>query len=81
MLAVNTALPATFCPALPAVRNEVEQRWRGVRGSEERWEALKEVVEAEAQVGGVGWVRGRGSLPVGLFACSCASVLLHLPQL
>lgn len=32
-----------------AVRNEVEQRWRGVRGSEERWEALKEVVEAEAQ--------------------------------
>ena len=36
--------------------------------------------------GGVGervgeWVRGRGSLPVGMFACSCASVLLHLPQL
>lgn len=37
-------------PAATAVRDAVQRRWQRVHRSEERWEALQEEVEGEAQV-------------------------------
>lgn len=58
-----------------AIRSAVRQRWQGVHGSEARWEALKEEVEAEAQAlerGKKGWEARamRRSLKAVVFACA-----------